>query len=154
VLNFLRKLFGLSVPEERPGAPPAAACAPATLAPADLLLDVECVDSLLYLVLVNLGGEPALDVRVELLDHQAGALHALGGELDLAEHPLFRRLSMLRGGKQLRVLLDPAPAWFQRGLDGRFSARLTWRDRAGAEHAAQYAHDLDAFRVGIDVRPS
>ena len=154
MLSLLRRLFGLSDERAVVVGPPPETRRPrqelVALAPADVVLDVACEDGLLFLVLANLGGEPALDVRVALLNHQAGALHALNGELDLAEHPLFSRLAMLRGAKELRVLLDPAVAWFQRDLDGRFTVKLTWRDRSGCEHTAQYRHDLGAFRVGVD----
>ncbi len=107
-----------------------------------VLLDLDYTAGAFELVLVNCGTAPAYDVRVRFSRELTG----IGGSQVISELPLWKRLSMLRPGKEIRVFLDSAPNVFRSRSNRRFSASVEWRDHDGAKHDATYQHDLDAYR--------
>lgn len=111
-----------------------------------VVLDVDYLDGVFELVLVNLGREVAHDVRVEF----SHPLIGLGGQIDLRELNLWRRLRLLRTGKEIRVFLDSGANVFRRGKRNSFTATVSWRTPAGKQQAA-YRHDLEAYRGMPDI---
>ena len=109
---------------------------------ADVILDVEFEDGLLFLVLENLGRAPAHAVRVRF----AQPLRGLGGERRIDRLNLFRRLEFLGPRRRIRVFLDRAALFFAREDPTRVDARVTWRTDDGASGTRTVHHDLDAYR--------
>lgn len=113
----------------------------------DVLLDVDYEDGRIFLVLKNIGGEPAFDVEVRF----SSALRGVGGERVVSEARVFQRLRMLRPDKELRVFLDLAHLLFRRRKQNRFRAQVRYRDRRKRPFAETFRHDLDVYRDWGDI---
>jgi len=108
---------------------------------ADVILDVEFEDGLLFLVLENLGEAPAHAVRVRF----ESPLTGLGGERRIDRLQIFRRLEFLGPGRQIRVFLDRSALFFAREEPTELEARISWRDDNGARRSRTVRHDLAAY---------
>jgi hypothetical protein len=109
---------------------------------ADVILDVELERGLFFLVLENLGDEPAHAVRVRFAEPLAG----LGGEKRIDRLQLFRRLEFLAPHRRISVLLDRSASFFARGQETVVDVRLTWRTDRGQRRSREIRHDLAAYR--------
>lgn len=109
---------------------------------ADVILDVEFDRGLLFLVLENLGDQPAHAVRVRFEQPLTG----LGGERRIDRLQIFRRLEFLGPRRRIRVFLDRSALFFAREETTEVEARITWRDDRGARGARTVHHDLAAYR--------
>jgi hypothetical protein len=109
---------------------------------ADVILDVELERGLFFLVLENLGGEPAHSVRVRF----DGPLSGLGGERRIDRLQLFRRLEFLGPGRRVRVFLDRSALFFARDDPTVFGVRVAWRTDRGERRSREIRHDLAAYR--------
>jgi hypothetical protein len=109
---------------------------------ADVILDVEFDDGLLFLVLGNAGSRPAHGVRVRFGE----PLRGLGGERRIDRLRIFRRLEFLGPGRRINIFLDRSALYFARQEPTRFEARITWRTDEGARRSRTIRHDLDAYR--------
>jgi hypothetical protein len=109
---------------------------------ADVVLDVEFEDGLLFLVLENLGRAPAHAVRVRF----ERPLRGLGGEKRIDRLKLFQRLEFLGPRRRIRVFLDRSALLFARDDPTAFEARISWRTDEGARRSRTVQHDLDAYR--------
>jgi hypothetical protein len=107
-----------------------------------VILDVEFEDGLLFLVLENLGDEPAHAVRARF----DGPLTGLGGERRFDRLQLFRRLEFLGPHRRIRVFLDRSPLFFARDERAAFEVRLTWRRDDGRRRSRTIRHNLGAYR--------
>lgn len=110
---------------------------------ADVLVDFDFEEGLLYVGVQNIGTEPAVSVQVEF----SPSFRCLGGEVPVKSISLFRNLAFLAPGKKIRTLVDSAAAWFARGEPARIEAVVTWATRDGAQHKAAIEHDLDIYRT-------
>jgi hypothetical protein len=106
------------------------------------MLDVEFERGLLFLVLENLGDEPAHAIRARF----DGPLTGLGGERRIDRLQLFRRLEFLGPRRRIRVFLDRSALLFAREDRPAFEVRLTWRTEGGERRSRTIRHDLDAYR--------
>jgi len=109
---------------------------------ADVFLDVEFDHGLLFLVLENLGDEPAHAVRVRF----QGPLTGLGGERRIDRLQIFRRLEFLAPGGHIRVFLDRSALFFGREKETAFTVRVAWRTERDARRSRTIRHDLAAYR--------
>jgi hypothetical protein len=109
---------------------------------ADVILDVEFEEGLLFLVLENLGDAAAHTVRVRF----DGPLTGHGGERRIDRLQLFRRLEFLGPGRQIRVFLDRSALFFAREEPTDLDVRISWRDEEGARRSRTVRHDLAAYR--------
>ena len=107
-----------------------------------MLLDVEFEQGLLFIVLENIGLEPAHAVRVRF----AGPLRGLGGERRIDRLRLFRRLELLGPRRRIRVFLDRSSLFFAREEPTQLEARIAWRTDDGERRSRTIRHDLDAYR--------
>jgi hypothetical protein len=109
---------------------------------ADVILDVELERGLFFLVLENLGDEPAHSVRVRFDEPLSG----LGGERRIDRLQLFRRLEFLGPGRRVRVFLDRSALFFARDDPTAFGVRVAWRTDRGERRSREIRHDLAAYR--------
>ena len=109
---------------------------------ADVILDVEFEDGLLFLVLENFGLRPAHAVRVRF----AGPLRGLGGERRIDRLRIFQKLELLPPRRRIRVFLDRSALFFAREEPTQLEARITWRNDDGERRSRTVRHDLDAYR--------
>jgi hypothetical protein len=122
------------------GDPPSGADAHAAGTRAFVVLDLDYAAGVLHLVLANTGAEAALDVSVTFDRPVVG----LGGQLDFAKVPLFSGLSVLRPGREIRLLCEAGPAIT--GI-GRFRATVRWSTPDGGRHRADFEHDTALYRL-------
>ena len=120
---------------------------PAERAP-DVILDVDYENGAFVLVLVNIGGDLACEVKVKFGRKLAG----IAGQRAVSEAGVFRKLAYLRPGKAIRVFLDSAPLLFARRKRNAFRADVRYRDRTGNEYAQTFIHDLDVYRDLPEMR--
>jgi hypothetical protein len=109
---------------------------------ADVILDVEFEDGLLFLVLENIGFRPAHAVRVRF----GGPLRGLGGEKRIDRLRIFQRLELLAPRRRIRIFLDRAALLFGRDEPTELEARISWRTDEGERRSRTVRHDLDAYR--------
>lgn len=109
---------------------------------ADVILDVEFADGLLFLVLENSGFRPAHSVRVRF----AEPLRGLGGEKRIDRLRIFQRLELLGPRRRIRIFVDRAALFFARDEPTRLEARIAWRTDDGEPRDRTVRHDLDAYR--------
>lgn len=109
---------------------------------ADVILDVEFADGLLFLVLENSGFRPAHSVRVRF----AEPLRGLGGEKRIDRLRIFQRLELLGPRRRIRIFVDRAALYFARDEPTRLEARIAWRTDDGERRDRTVRHDLDAYR--------
>lgn len=109
---------------------------------ADVILDVEFEDALLFLVLENIGFRPAHSVRVRF----AGPLRGLGGEKRIDRLRIFQRLELLPPRRRIRIFLDRAALLFARDEPTELEARISWRTDHDERRSRTVRHDLDAYR--------
>ena len=109
---------------------------------ADVILDLEFEDGLLFLVLENIGRGPAHAVRVRF----AEPLRGLGGEKRIDRLQIFRRLELLGPRRRIRIFVDRAALLFAREEQTALEARITWRADDGARGSRTVRHDLAAYR--------
>ena len=108
----------------------------------DVILDVDCEQGLLFLVLSNIGDDLACQVSVRFSHKLLG----LAGDRVVSDAAIFRNLSYLPPGKSIRVFLDAAPLLFGRQKENSFRAHVQYRNRSGNEYTETFAHDLDVYR--------
>jgi len=109
---------------------------------ADVILDLEFEDGLLFLVLENIGFRPAHAVRVRF----AEPLRGLGGEKRIDRLQIFRRLELLGPRRRIRIFLDRSALFFAREEQTRLEVRIAWRTDDGRRGSRTVHHDLDAYR--------
>ncbi len=108
----------------------------------EVLLDVECAQGCLYLVLVNVGPVTAFKITVDFHEPLLGA----GGDVDVAGFQIFRRLPLLRAGKEIRVFVDLARDLLARRQTKLVKARVRYETRDGKYLGEFFAHDLGIWR--------
>ena len=113
----------------------------------DVVLDIDYERGCLYLILANLGAAPAVDVEVRFDPPLVG----LGGDKQVSEMAIFRRLRLLRPGKEIRVFLDASAEFFRREKNIEFQARVSWRNRNGNSFRGEFEHDLGIYVDWIEV---
>jgi len=116
--------------------------APASGRRPDVILDVDCEQGALFLVLRNIGDDLACRVSVKFSPELVG----LGGERVVSEAAIFQRLAYLPPDKSIRVFLDVAALLFARRKENSFRARVQYRSRGGQEFSEIFSHDLDVYR--------
>lgn len=114
----------------------------------DVIVDLDFDRGLLFIVVRNLGGRPALDVETRFNRKLIG----LGGTKDVSALPLFRNIPFLAPGKEIRTLLDTAASWFGRRRATTITARVTYRDAEGRDYRGTMSHDLEIYRDIAYVR--
>ena len=121
---------------------------------ADVIVDVVFDRGLLFLVLENLGDEPAHGVRVRFAERFAG----VGGAKRIDRLALFRKLEFLAPRKSIEVFLDRSDAYFARGEPTRLTAAITWRTAGSERRRTTIVHDLEIYRdlgyIDREVPPS
>ena len=121
---------------------------------AGVILDVVFERGLLFLVLENLGEEPAHGVRVRFAERFAG----VGGAKRIDRLALFRKLEFLAPRKRIEVFLDRSADYFARDEPTTLTAAIGWRTPAGERRRTTIVHDLEIYRdlgyIDREVPPS
>jgi hypothetical protein len=108
----------------------------------EVIVDVLFESGLLFLALKNLSGRVAYDVSVRFDPPLAG----LGGTVPMDTLALFRDVTFLAPGREIRTLLDSSESYFAAGQPARVAATVTFIDAAGRKHTATIRHNLEIYR--------
>jgi hypothetical protein len=108
----------------------------------DVIVDIIFEDGLLFVVVANIGSQPAQRVRV-VFDPP---FNGLGGAACITELPLFRNIEFLAPSRSIRTFLDSTTAYFARGEPEQIAATITYYDRSGQEFCCTIRHDLAIYR--------
>jgi hypothetical protein len=98
----------------------------------------------LFLVIRNIGDQPAASVRVRF----SPAFRGLGGSVVVPALPVFRRLAFLGPGREIEILVDSLNAWLARcdPAEPRIIRMvITFRDGRGRRYRTRIRHDLSIW---------
>lgn len=113
---------------------------------ADVYVDVEREDGLLFFVICNDGTSPATRVRITFDRPVIGA-----DGLDVTQLGAFSHLEFLAPNKRIRVFIDRSHAYFARRQRSAITMKLAWR--AGKSSlSSSITHDMRLYADLPDVR--
>lgn len=107
-----------------------------------VILDVELRDRVLYLRLVNRDDRPVRDVVVAFRRKLMG----LGGSVDIAALPIWKRLTFMPPGKAIEVPLDRVEVFLANDRGTPLEATIRYTDADGSAALATITHDFGAYR--------
>jgi hypothetical protein len=107
----------------------------------DVIVDFEFDRGLLFVLVRNLSGRPALDVKVEFDKPFKG----LGGSREMNRLGLFQRIRFLAPGREIRTLVDSGAAYFARKEPTLLTAAVSYRTAAGERRLHSITHDLSIY---------
>jgi hypothetical protein len=128
----------------RRAAPSSAPPDPAGSGRPQVIVDFEVDDDSLFVVLRNIGTQPAAGVRVLF----SPSFRGLGGTVEIPSLALFRRLAFLAPGRDIRALVDPLGTWLGRSEPAEprvIRASVAYRDAAGRRYRTRIRHDLSIW---------
>ncbi len=114
----------------------------------EVIVDFDCRDGILFVVLRNIGERSAYRVTTRFDKPFSG----LGGRKPIADLRLFRRLEFMPPGKAFSQLVDPLAAYLQRREPARLTATISYRDREGRRFEDVITHDLLIYKDLGEVR--
>jgi hypothetical protein len=108
----------------------------------DVIVDFECADGLLSIVLKNIGAASAFTVRTRF-DKPFRGVH---GTVEISALALFTALEFMPPGKAFTQFVDPLTEYFARKEPIALTAAITYTDRSGRRFAEEITHDLRIYR--------
>lgn len=107
-----------------------------------MILDVVLEREFFFLVLENIGSEPAVNVSTKLGPKIMGP----DGRTEINTLNVFRGVDFFAPAKQFRVLVGYSTAYFAAGQPTKFTAVITYSDQSGSHYSESITHDLDIYR--------
>lgn len=107
-----------------------------------MILEIVFERGLLFLVLRNIGEQPAVGVQCRF----DRVLTGVEGTKDVSALPLFRRLTFLGPGREITVFLDSSASYFRARGPARVGVHIRFRDREGRRYETTIKHDLSVYR--------
>ncbi|MDA4134136.1 MAG: hypothetical protein OK441_01020 [Thaumarchaeota archaeon] len=96
----------------------------------------------LFLVLANIGDQPATKVVTKI----GGKIMGPDGKTELNGLNVFRSLEFFAPGREFRVLVGGAPAYFASGQPTKFTAVITYSDQERNSYIETITHDLTIYK--------
>ncbi|MGA2665905.1 MAG: hypothetical protein ABSF83_13275 [Nitrososphaerales archaeon] len=93
-------------------------------------------------VLKNIGAEPGLEVTTRI----GGRIVGPDGRTTINDLNVFRGIAFFAPGREFRVLVGYAGAYFAAEQPARFTAAISYSDDQGARYAETITHDLAIYR--------
>ena len=116
-----------------------------------VIVDILFENGLLFLSLKNVTRGAAYDVSVRF----EPVLMGFGGTVVMGALPLFRDVTFLAPGREIRTLLDDSASYFASGQPTRIAATVTYVDAAGRRHSATMHHNIEMYRnVAYVISPA
>lgn len=109
----------------------------------DVVVDFLCEDETLFVSVENIGDGPAHDVSVSFAPEVSG----IHGTAVISDLPLFRCLSFLPPGKEIRTPLDPVQKYFDRDAPTQIKTVIRFESDSGAALSRSIEHDLRIYDV-------
>jgi len=108
----------------------------------DVIVDFLFEDGMLFVVVQNIGSQPAVRVHVAFDPPFKG----LGGMASIPDLPLFRNIEFLAPSRSICTLLDSSAAYFARQEPEQITATASYSDRSGQKFSSTMLHDLAIYR--------
>ena len=108
----------------------------------EVIIDFNCSQGLLFVLLKNIGTRSAYNVRTAFDQ----PLRGLGGQKCISELQLLRCVEFIPPGKEFSQFVDPIAAWFQQGHPIRYSIAINYEDREGNKFEEQITHNLEIYK--------
>lgn len=106
-----------------------------------MILDVELERGFFYFVLKNIGDEPATKVVTKI----GGKIVGPDGKKDINGLAIFRSLEFVPPGREFRILVGSAAAYFSTKQPTKFTAVITYSDGGKNSYGETIAHDLSIY---------
>ena len=106
----------------------------------DVVAEFVYTEGRLFLSVRNIGPSPARSVVVRFKPAIRGA------------HGAFSRLRVFQGtaflgpGRELKLFVDSAVAYFKSNQPKHVTIRVSWEDESGAAFSRTFEHDLEIYR--------
>ncbi len=107
-----------------------------------VILDVHHERGLFFLLLRNIGSEPAVNVVTKFGPRILGP----DGKKEINGIGLFRGVAFFPPGKQFRVLLGAAAAYFSTKQPTKFPVSVTYQGENGKGYSEVINHNLEIYR--------
>ncbi len=107
----------------------------------DVIVDFLCNDRTLFIAVKNIGSGPAHHVSVSF-EPEISGIH---GETVISDLSLFRCLSFLPPGKEIRTPLDPVQEYFDREAPTQIETVIHFETDTGATLSRSIEHDLRVY---------
>src|SRR5438309_11913972 len=104
----------------------------------DVIVDFPFEDGMLFVVVQNIGSQPALRVQVSFDPPFKG----LGGTASIPELPLFRNIEFLAPARSIRTLLDSSAAYSAPHEPEQITATASYSERSGHIFSFTTLHEL------------
>lgn len=108
----------------------------------EVIIDFNCSQGLLFILLKNIGTRSAYNVRTAFDQ----PLYGLGGGRCISDLQLFRCVEFIPPGKEFSQFIDPIAAWFQKGHLSRYAITLHYGDREGNTFEDRITHNLEIYK--------
>ena len=95
-----------------------------------------------FLVLKNIGGEPAVKVITKI----GGKIIGPDGRKEINGLNVFRGIEFFAPGKEFRILMGSAATYFATKQPNRFTAVITYSDKEENNYSETITHDLTIYQ--------
>jgi len=106
-----------------------------------VILDVQLERGFFFMVLENIGDIPAVKVVTKM----GGKIVGPDGKKELNTLNVFRGVEFFAPGKEFRILVGSAAAYFSQKQPSKFTAVITYSDQSGNNFTESIAHDLAIY---------
>jgi hypothetical protein len=102
---------------------------------------VDLVKGFFFVVLKNIGGEPAFKVVTKI----GGKIIGPDGKKDINGLAIFRNLEFIPPGKEFRILVGSAATYFSTNQPTKFTAVIGYTDGGKNSYSETISHDLSIY---------
>ncbi len=108
----------------------------------DVIVDFDCREGMLFIVLKNIGVRSAYDVTTRFDKPLVG----LEGRKRISDLQLFKNLAFIPPGKEFSQFVDAVDSWFKRRQPSKIKVTITYRDRERRAFTETILHDLRIYK--------
>ena len=108
----------------------------------DVIVDFQCEQGMLFIVLKNIGERSAYSVTTKFDE----PLHGIDGRKCISDLQLFRRVEFVPPGKEFVQFVDSVVTRFQKRVPSKVSVTISYKDREGRSYSERITHDLRIYR--------
>jgi hypothetical protein len=99
-------------------------------------------DGFFFMVLKNIGSEPAVKVTTKI----GGKILGPDGKVVINDLNVFRGVEFFAPGKEFRILVSSAAVYFSTKQPTKFTAVVTYSDENKKSYGETIAHDLSIYQ--------
>jgi hypothetical protein len=107
-----------------------------------VILDVQLERGFFFMVLKNIGDEPAVKVITKI----GGKIIGPDGKKEINGLNVFRGVEFFAPGKEFRILMGSAATYFSTKQPTKFTAIIKYSDQKGKKYSERITHDLAIYK--------